>query len=207
MELLVSSDAREAWQGANDETRARYQEMMSRLANLASLDPWALVPVLSRVGDLLPLSVQSAFAQRLPRAMSENVLQLEQASRSLGTHGSALPVAAPALSSGTEAATSAPAELQVALGIVRATLDGFRPIEPAIEAFEQALSALASSEVQDADRDDAVMLLDGLRDRMTTREQAKRVFAVATAIDDTKLSRGVRRRLYDLKSWLQTWRV
>ena len=85
---------------------------------------------------------------------------------------------------------------------MRATLEGSGALEPAIDAFEKALDALVSGEVQDADRDDAVMLLDGLRDRMTTGEQAKRVLAIATKIDDTKLSRGARRRLNDLKSWL-----
>jgi HEAT repeat protein len=208
LELLVSGDARAAWQGANEETQARYLEMMSRLANLASLDPWALVPVLSRVGDLLPLSVRAAFAQRLPRAMVENVLQLELASRSLGTHESAPPPVAPPVPVGvTESAPSAAAELQAALDIVRGTLDGSGPIDAAIDAFEQGLGALVSSEVYDADRDDAVMLLDGLRDRMTTYEQAKRVLVVAVKIDDTMLSRGTRRRLYDLRSWLRTWRA
>ncbi len=204
MEWLVSSEARDVWLAAEETTRARYLETLSRMANLASLDSNAVVPVLSRVGDLLPLSLQAAFAQRFPRTITENVVQQERAARLLGAR---TPGVAPALVTPAEpSSTGARVQLQQALDVVRAALRGSGTIEPAIEAFERVGESLHSPD-NDAERDDAVLDLCALRNRISTAEQARRVLAVATAIDAAKLKRVARRALNDLISWLRTWRT
>lgn len=206
LEWLVSSEAREIWIRADEPTRASYQEALSRLAESPSLDILALVPVLDRVGDLLPLSMRAAFARRLPHGAAQGARNLERAARNL--LGSAVPP--PVLIDGDVPRStnlSAQAQLQAALDTVRATLRGDEPVDAAIEAFEASIPILSSSEVTGADRDAAVMLLGGLRSRLRTAEQAKRVFAVAATIDDAGLSRVARRGLHDLRTWLRTWRI
>jgi hypothetical protein len=206
VEWLVSSEARDVWFQADGPTRARYLETLTRLANVPSLDPWSVLPVLSRVGDLLPHSIQSAFAERLPRAMSGGALYVERAARSLGAAVPAAPLLAlppaaapPELSPG--------ARLQEAIQEARALLRGDGPIEHAVAALETSLPFLISGEIPSADLDNAAMALGGLRNRLATADQAKRVLAVATAIDENKLSRAARRGLRDFLTWLRTWRI
>ncbi|WP_438025438.1 HEAT repeat domain-containing protein [Sorangium sp. So ce233] len=206
LEWLVSSEAREVWIQADKSTRDRYLETLTSLAMSPSLDVWAVVPVLDRVGDLLPISIRAAFAQRLPRGMEQGARSLERAARNLGSfETSHLPSFTTSLSGLT--ASSVPIQLQKVLDIVRTTLRGEGSIDPAIEAFEASVSVLSSNDIADTDRNAAAMLLSGLRNRLSTVDQAKRVLAVAETIDEAKLSRVARRGLHDFISWLRTWRI
>lgn len=201
LEWLVSSEARELWNEADPETQERYRETLIRLAEIPSLDPWAVIPILSRVGDLLPLGIRAAFAKQLPQGTTESVMQLEGAARNVGAPAATLQVAAPV--EGPAKPAGALAQLHVQLDVVRTTLDRDEPIGCAIDAFEIAAEMLASDDNLADECDDAVMLLDGLRDRVRTAKEAKRLLAVAAKIPEARLLTGPRRRLGELRDRLR----
>lgn len=80
---LVSADVRAAFLAADDTRRARFIEVLDALADFHALDPFTVIPVLSRVGDLLPADLRTRFLVRLPRALAELALLLDQAERRL----------------------------------------------------------------------------------------------------------------------------
>ena len=201
LEWLVSSEARELWNEADEPARERYLETLIRLAEVPSLDPWAVTPILSRVGDLLPLGIRAAFAKQLPQGTTESAMQVEESARKLGAPAATREGAAPVES--LPKPPGALARLHVMLDVVRATLDADGPIGPAIDAFESAAEMLTSDDVLAVEHDNAVMLLDGLRDRVRTAKDAKRLLAVAAKIPEAHLSSGPARRLDDLRDRLR----
>ncbi len=81
--LLSLTNALHVWSEALEEDRERFHEMLGRLAADPHLEPWAVVPVLSRIGAVLPKSLQEAFLDRLPAKASHAAYLLEEAGRQL----------------------------------------------------------------------------------------------------------------------------
>lgn len=208
IDLLVSQNARQMWLEAPDEESLRYQETLARLAMAPEVDLWALVPVLSRIGDQLPPSIQEALRQRLPRVTSEAARQLGAAMRRLGGE---LQIDAPNVASPesqlSDAAPHSPinvgVSLQIAMDEVRKVLIEGAPSDHALKTFEQSLHLLASPDIAEGDRDDAVMLFAGLLERTRDPAQMERMLVIGEQIELLVLSRGARRRLRDLQRKLR----
>jgi hypothetical protein len=83
--LLLSATtlAAERWAQASEEERARHVSILVGLAEDPDLEPWMLVPLLSRMGHLLPPGLRAALANRLPRSAEEAGALLERAARVL----------------------------------------------------------------------------------------------------------------------------
>ncbi len=213
--LLNSTHALHIWGEASEEERERFHEMLGRLATDPQLDPWAVVPVLSRIGSVLPKSLQEAFLDRLPAQASHAVYLLEEARRGLRSRAALFGSKKKPyedFSEGwpiiEEAGTLADPRtlLQQALQPVRDALERSTTIEPAIDEFERAVKLMTSSDIGERDRDNAVMLLDGLREKTTSEDLALRILAIASRIEQLPLSREARRRLQELQLSLRILR-
>jgi hypothetical protein len=83
--LLLSATtlAAERWAQASEEERARHIDSLASLAEDPDLDPWILVPLLGRMGHLLPSGLRAALANRLPQSAEAARQLLEQAAKAL----------------------------------------------------------------------------------------------------------------------------
>ncbi len=182
----------------------------AELAGLAldpDLDPWTLVPMLSRIGDQLPAATRAALLGRLPRVASEAAQQLEHAARKLGAEPASLALQSPAELAATAApsATTPSVQLQSVLQPIRETLNRTGDIGPAISLLEEAVGIAADPTIVPNDRDELVLLLDGLRDRTRRREQATHLLEIAARLDLLQLSRDMKQRLGDVRHWLNRY--
>ena len=69
--LSASTLAATRWEQASEEERALHISVLAGLAEDPDLEPWMLVPLLSRIGQLLPPGLRMALANRLPQSAGE----------------------------------------------------------------------------------------------------------------------------------------
>lgn len=81
--LSASTLAADRWEQASQEERARHISVLAGLVDDPDLDPWVLVPLLARVGHLLPPGLRAALANRLPSSVEAAEQFLQQAARGL----------------------------------------------------------------------------------------------------------------------------
>jgi hypothetical protein len=83
--LLLSATtlAAERWAQANEEERARHISVLASLVEDPDLEPWMLVPLLGRMGHLLPPGLRAALANRLPQSADAAGQLLQQAIHAL----------------------------------------------------------------------------------------------------------------------------
>jgi HEAT repeat protein len=81
--LSASTLAAELWDQASPEERARHISVLAGLVDDPDLDPWVLVPLLARVGHLLPPGLRAELANRLPSSVEGAEQLLQQATRGL----------------------------------------------------------------------------------------------------------------------------
>jgi HEAT repeat protein len=86
--LLASTRSASLWDKATVEERARFTDALGRMAQDPDVDPWALVPVLARVGARLPEGIRAGLLARLPDGEREAALRLVEARAALGRAGS-----------------------------------------------------------------------------------------------------------------------
>jgi hypothetical protein len=194
--LAVSTQAAALWESATAQERARYTELLASLADRPHVDMWALLPLLSQVGEQLPPGLRAALGRRLPSSSSEAAYLRLKAARALGVE---IPAEVP-----PEVAADEPPQvaLQRVLAPARQVLEAEIPIQPGIEALLQALSLLGRG-IPGRDLDDVVYLLDRLRDRASGREQAQQLLELVERLQPLELPPVARRRLEDVRNLLE----
>jgi HEAT repeat protein len=81
--LSASTLATERWEQASEEERACHIHVLASLVEDPDLDPWVLVPLLARIGHLLPPGLRAALANRLPPSADAAGQLLHQATKGL----------------------------------------------------------------------------------------------------------------------------
>lgn len=189
VEVLTGLDAAELWTVLGDDERARVERTLADLAANPALDPWVIVPVLGRVGHLLPPSLRSLLVARLPASVREAAEHLEAARRALGAPGQS--------ASAPTTPASAGATMTVQLAAERDALDkalAAGALDDATAALERAV-AVATPETHPTDLDDLVRRLDRVRDRVRTRPLAERLSRLVPALQALPLDAAAEERL------------
>jgi len=86
--LLLSLDAETLCQ--DEQLLATVVTRLSAWLERTDLDAWAVVPLLSRVGQLLPPGLQRAMGERLPKGSASAAQMLEEARARLGASNAAV---------------------------------------------------------------------------------------------------------------------
>jgi len=173
VELLTSISAERRWNDLSEQYRATILQTLGQLAQDPETDPWALIPLLARVGSALPSDLRAILAQRLPEDTSKAATSLERARNATGAafraHSS--PVAPP-----PQAFSPAQHITELCDRIDRA-LQAIPPdVYDAVIALEQVV-LLTSADVLAAELDEIVLRLDRIRQSLSVPDRAQRLLA------------------------------